>query len=352
MRRSTVLLRCLNSHKRGVICNGAHFSTSIPFLATKTSEAQKISKQIKQYADKGQIESLEQLFNNSEKSAPTYNALIDSYIKAGQLDKANEMLGKMKLEELEPSTTVQAALISACDSFDSAQKVFDSVEESKKDSNIYDALINANVNFGKIDDAVQLLEKELKKEVKPKPKTISNLVRTLATAGSTEKADKVLRLLTANNIEPGTAVYNAVLAGYCAENNIKEATRLFDMLGPEKNRETYRIMLRCYVKSGDTKNAEKLLVKMIERFKNDSATINDILSLYLEEGLHDRVKEVMNFVDKLYGVKLDENNYGTLITGLLRAGKEQEAKEIYDTMVQSGIKPSKSLAEYAQTRTE
>jgi pentatricopeptide repeat protein len=319
-----------------------HFSTTQLVRATK--EDAKIAKQIKSLAEKGEVESLEQVLSTLQKSAKTYNALIDAHINAGQFDKANDTLTKMKQEEFQPSSSVLASIITSAPNQNAAESLFNSIEEDKRDATIYDALINVYVRLDKNDLALTLLEEEFKKEVKPKQKTISALVSNFCKDGNVDMADKVLRLCTANAIEPGTAAYNAILTGYIKQNMNKQADRLFDMMGPEKNRESFRIMIKA-----DPKNAEKLLPSMIEKFKNDTASVDDVLNAFVEQNMFAQAIELLNDGEKKYNVKLDENNFATVIRGLVRAGKENEAREVYNIIETKGIKPSKgSPSEYAQ----
>jgi pentatricopeptide repeat protein len=313
-----IVIRSSNIRK---IIPTAQFSINNTFYATKTAEAQTV-KTMKHLAEKGQIEDIEALFQKSDKSQASYNAMADAYIKQGDLEKAREIIQQMRSAHMEPSTSTIASLINETEDLEEAKTLFESIG---KDSKTYGAIIKAHVNANKLEEAMKYLEEAFQHDVKLSAKTVTDLIRTLVNRGVAAQADRVLRLVAANGIEPETAAYNAVLLGYCNENDVKDAARLFDVMGPEKNRDSYCIMLRVYAKAGDLKNAEKTIAGAFKKYKSDIIILNQILGEYVAEGLLENAEQLLNSVESNYGVKPDQHCYNMVINGYRNAGKLEQA---------------------------
>lgn len=233
------------------------------------------------------VKEARQLFDEMrQRDFVTYSAMIDVYLKNGDLPKAE----KLFLEVPRRNVVVESAMIDGyakAGRIDDARRVFDEMPERNVFS--WTSLVSGYLKMGRVEEARELFN----------------------------------RMPVKNNV-----TWTTMVLGYARNSLILEARELFDVM-PEKNVVSWTAMIKAYVENDRIDEALKLFHEMPQR---NLYSWNIMISAYLE-------KELVSEAIKLFELMPQRNaiSWTTMVTGLARNGLIEKAQEFFDHMPKKDI---------------
>jgi pentatricopeptide repeat protein len=163
-----------------------------------------------------------------------------------------------------PSDKVKQLVTSG--QIDEARQVFNATEISKRDVEMYKALIEGYASVGNMQDAQQLFQHFLVSGVEPDKDIYRAMISGYSRVGMTENAWILFQDTLNKGVEPDLATYNALLEGFGLTSQIDQAQKLFESM-PEKDIITWNIMINSYLKVNNIQKAKELYDQKQTKFK-------------------------------------------------------------------------------------
>ncbi|CAN6481842.1 unnamed protein product [Victoria cruziana] len=264
----------------------------------------------------------------------TFNIMLDGFCKTGDLARAEKMVGLMK----------KLGLMRTLDS--------------------YNIWAYGLVKKGKLYESQIVLREIIEDGIMPNLNMYNVLIEGLCKAGMFMDARVLMDTMRNNGIAPDEVSYSTLLNGYCGKGKVSLAYELLNEMqrnGCFPTTYTCNILLKSLWKEGRASEAELLLKKMNEKgHRPDTITCNIMIDGLCKAGKLDKAMKivggmwdhgaaalgdlenvVLGLMDSSYGDKChpDVVTYSTLIDGLLKAGKFDEAKKKFVEMMDNGIVP-------------
>lgn len=259
----------------------------------------------------------------------TYNLVINSYCKKLDLDSAHNLIKKMENQGLKPD------LIN------------------------YTTLLNGYCHSSKPYLAVEILEKLRLKKYKPNVVTYNTLIKVFVSINKPEEGEKLLDEMIRLSIQPDLVTFTILMNGYGKVNQIDSVLRIYNYI---KNNKSYQLndyifntLIKCYCKSNQTNEAEKILHEMIElsqkqsshtnnnnndhhKIKPDIVSFNTVLSGYNREKNLEACERVFKLLQS-QNLQPDLITYTSLITAYGVNNQPEKAEKIFRQLIKAGIKP-------------
>ncbi|KAG5251035.1 pentatricopeptide repeat-containing protein [Salix suchowensis] len=153
--------------------------------------------------------------------ALTYNVLINGFSCWGKVDRAKKIMEFMKSNGCSPNVFNYSALMSGFCKEGSFGL--------KQDTVGYTTLINYFCRFGRIDEAMVLLEEMKETKCKADVVTVNVLLRGFCGEGRTEEALGMLNRLSSEGIYLNKASYRIVLNSLCQKGELDKALELLGL---------------------------------------------------------------------------------------------------------------------------
>jgi pentatricopeptide repeat protein len=260
------------------------------------------------YAKNGNMDRAEELFRvmacHSDPSIRpnqvTFNTMIDGYTKCGAMDMAEKLFAvidgvkdssvqetcrmlKMRYSELDkdlrPSPVTYGAMINGyvkASRMDKAERLFEKIRVHKDPSCrpnqvTYTTMIGSYAKQGQMDKAEKLFSEMLHSKYaacKPNQVTYSILIDGYSKQGNMEAAERLLRNMTEagkaeHGCSPNQVTYNTLIHGYAQLGDTKKAEDVFELMRRSRdsscrpNAITYRTMIHMYRMLGKISEAQK-----------------------------------------------------------------------------------------------
>lgn len=285
-----------------------------------------------------------------------YNCIIDTCIKYNRCKQAETLFNDMKEAGVAPTKITYAIMIKGYGNdynYEKALEVFNEMKLNGIPANdiTYGCLLNAAVKSNKIEKVIEIYD-----EMKNLDIPINNVIYTTLIKGFTkvknfEKAfDTYERLLKDKNVEPNTVVYNSIL-DCCVEcGNSQMMSQIYEDFKSRASENenyaqpdliTYSTVIKGY---GKLKNIDKVhdiynYLKGREDFVLDEVMFNTILDGMLKA---EKFEEALKIYDDMKANQIKRSNatYSILIKIHSKMNSVAKAVEVYNEMLEAGIKPS------------
>ncbi|XP_004510327.1 uncharacterized protein [Cicer arietinum] len=253
----------------------------------------------------------------------TLNMVISAYCKLGELNKAYEVLEKMKDMGLCPNVVTFNALISGyCEKgllglalkvktstmgnngvcpnvvtfntlingfckegkMHEANRVFSEMKLANVAPNVvtYNTLINGFGQVGNSEMGIRIFEEMERNKVKADILTYNGLILGFCKEGKTKKAAYLVKELDKQNLVPNASTFSALILGQCVRNNSERAFLVYRTMvrsgySPDEN--TFRVLVSAFCKNEDFDGAVEVLRDMLDRFMAlDSCILSEVCS--------------------------------------------------------------------------
>jgi len=253
-----------------------------------------------------------------EPGAPHYNAVIDACAPAGDLERAERWLFRLKALDVEP------------------------------DIGTYNAIIRVAAEARNLESATNWLEEAQLAGHAPNLESFQAMLSAVRRAGDTVAVEAWFEKMMEDGLQPDIHCCNLVIGTYADKQNNRKVAEWIAIaeqsLGLSLDAESYNLAIGGYTSVGDIAGAEGLVQQMKEGGVTPSARTYILLT---GDGKHFReLPTVERWSQELReaGVEMDAEAYAAVVGAWAAAGDAQRAEEWYSWMVDEGKQTAEALA--------
>ncbi|KAK6118696.1 hypothetical protein DH2020_047553 [Rehmannia glutinosa] len=306
----------------------------------------------------------------------TFNTRISALCKAGKILEASRIFRDMQMaEELGlpmPNVVTHNLMLEGFCREGMLEEARTLVQSMKRDA-LFSSLESYNiwllglVRNGKFLEAQTVLKGMADDGPQPNAYSYNILIDGLCKNGMLADARRVVGLMISAGISPDVATYSTLLQGYCRKRKKVEANKVLNEMirgGCLPNTYTCNILLHSLWREGNVTEAEMLMQKMNERGDGlDIVSCNIVIDGLCRSGKLDKAVEIVSEMwthgsaalgnlGNLYIGLVDENRkrclpdlitYSTVINGLCRDGRLEEAKKKFIEMLGRNLYPDSTV---------
>ncbi|CAN6164431.1 unnamed protein product [Urochloa humidicola] len=319
------------------------------------------------YCLKGETENAWQAFEqmlkaNIKPDVVTYNILVSGYSRNGLVSQVWDLLDHMMDQGLEPNSLTYGVVIAGfCrkDNLSEAEVLFNIVEEKGIDNIevMYSSMVCGYLCSGWSDHAYMLFLRVAKQGNMVDQFSCFKLISALCRDGKVEEASTVCSMLLEKNVVPDVISYSKLISAYCQTGDMCSARLWFDDMVERGLSDViaYTALMNGYCKVGRSKEACDLFEQMINfGIKPDVVAYTVLLDVHLKETLYRRWQEIAKDTRSLIlrskhktwlsnmkdnEIEPDVAYYTVLIDGQCKAAFLDEARELFDEMLEKGLDP-------------
>lgn len=279
--------------------------------------------------DTEEMEKMIDFFEHTAQMRPqrlSFNLLLEGYVKQVNVEKAFEVLDRMRERryKIEPPTYTQ--LITLCArrrDAEGARLIFKRLVESRKPIPLitYSALMNANVEAGQWDEAIAIFEfldsHEHGHPLKPDLSVCTTLMKAYILMGA--PFNEVMRLykeMVSRDIKPSSRTFALLLQGACNIGALEIAEDIFAKMEkgtppdgkPYLNVYTFSIMIRGFIRAGQQEQAREYYEEMIRRgIQPSAATWSTMIGAYASVPGGDAYRIIQKMIEDYVQVHLRDS---------------------------------------------
>ncbi|KAL3002532.1 hypothetical protein AAZX31_08G059100 [Glycine max] len=303
----------------------------------------------------------------------TFNSRISALCRAGKVMEASRIFRDMQMDaELglpRPNVVTFNLMLKGFCKHGMMGDARGLVETMKKVGNFdslecYNIWLMGLLRNGELLEARLVLDEMVAKGIEPNAYTYNIMMDGLCRNHMLSDARGLMDLMMRNGVYPDTVAYSTLLHGYCSRGKVFEAKSvLHEMIrnGCQPNTYTCNTLLHSLWKEGRTLEAEEMLQKMNEKcYQPDTVTCNIVVNGLCRNGELDKASEIVSEMWTNGPTSLDKGNsfaslinsihnvsnclpdgitYTTLINGLCKVGRLEEAKKKFIEMLAKNLRP-------------
>ncbi|XP_010478246.1 PREDICTED: pentatricopeptide repeat-containing protein At1g28690, mitochondrial isoform X2 [Camelina sativa] len=257
-------------------------------------------------------------------------ALVDSYVKSGNLECARTVFETMKDENVVCSTSMISGYMNQ-GFVEDAVEVFNKTKV--KDIVVYNAMVEGfsrSVETAK--RSVDMYISMQRAGFHPNISTFASVIGACSVLTSHEVGQQVHAQIMKSGVYTHIKMGSSLLDMYAKCGGIDDARRVFDQM-IEKNVFSWTSMIDGYGKNGNPEEALQLFTRMKEfRVEPNYVTFLGALSACSHSGLVDKGYEIFESMQKDYFLKPKMEHYACMVDLMGRAGELTKAFEFVRTM--------------------
>ncbi len=368
--------------KYGVRPNGA--TKSIMYTISRKKEETvldltSLNREISNLCERGNVEDalakLEMFIAQGSTPDEYTFAPILNYYASTSSDSARQFLTEMREKyNFEPTIVHKNKVLSALckEDIQEARKYYDSFAE--KDVYTNSEMISGYSKNNMLGEATTLVKSLIPSLENVDSGLLSSVISTYANAGNKEKALELDALLSEHGLKPDLVTQNAILKLHCKAATMKKAKAYFDSMD-KHDVVSYNTLLKGY--SDRVKRDEEEMAKEVESvfeqlqrtsIRPTQQTFVSLLTVYGSTQTPAKMNKVFDLMDE-YEIQRNEFldcavmkaymnagrveeamaqfedsrktaiEYNIIIDGLLRAGRTEKAKSLFEKMSTEGVRP-------------
>eukprot|EP01018_Ginkgo_biloba_P035921 Gb_12076 [translate_table: standard] len=279
--------------------------------------------------------------NGLEQDVFVCNAMMDVYVKCGNVQNARHVFERMSQRDVVSWTVIIAGCVQN-GYHDEAFKFLCQMECEGVEPNVisWTAMIDGYCQNGQSDEAMELFGLMQLAGVKPDVVTWNTMIAGYVKSGYGDKALKLLSQMQLAGIKPDVITWNALISGYAQNGHGDEALKLvtqMQLAGIKSDVITWNGMIAGYTQNGQGDEALKFFRQMhLVGMKPNLVTIASILpacSLLaaLQEG-----KTIHGYLIRM-GFESDVIVGNTLIDMYAKCGSLKDARQVFVKISQKDV---------------
>ena len=251
-----------------------------------------------------------------------YNCLLDTCVKYGRMEQAENIFNDMKEAFVTPSKITYAIMIRGYGNDYNLPRAFEIFNEMKLNNIsaneiIYGCLLNACVKSSKIEKVCEIYEE----------------------------------ITNTTDIAMNIVLYSTLIKGYTKTKNFNKAFEIYKSMQNDKNVTPNIICHNAILDSCVECNNINMMNQIYEEIKSnavndenapqpDLITYSTVIKGYSRVKDSDKVLDIYNYLRGREDITLDEVIFNSILDGLLKSGKFEESLKIYEDMKKHQIKRS------------
>jgi len=248
------------------------------------------------------------------------SALVNMYVKCGNLDKARQVFDKMPERNVVSWTTMVAGYAQN-GQIEEASKLFQKMPERNVAS--WNAMIAGYAQRGRVDEARKLFGEMPKRDVV----SWTSMIAGCAQNGNVDKALKLFEQMP----EKDLVSWNTMVTGYVQNGLVDEAFKLFEKI-PQRDVVSWNTMIAGYAQNGYFDEALKLFQRMqLTKVKPNAETFPSVLPACANLAALEPGKVLHLYIIKS-GFESDVFVGSTLIDMYAKCSSIGDASKVFDGM--------------------
>ncbi|KAI3461092.1 hypothetical protein Pfo_017755 [Paulownia fortunei] len=262
-------------------------------------------------------------------SVPLANALLDMYVKCGNLEEAKELFERME-EKTIVSWTTMVVGYAKFGYLDVARRLFNAMPD--KDVVPWNAMISAYVQAQRGKEALSLFHEMQAMKVEPNEVTMVSCLSACAQLGALDVGIWIHHYIEKHNLFLNVVLGTALVDMYAKCGNITKALQVFHEI-PGRNALTYTAIIGGLALHGDAQDALSCFLEMIDAgLMPDEVTFLGVLSACCHGGLVEEGRKIFSQMSSKFNISPKIKHYSCMVDLLGRAGLLKEAIELLESM--------------------
>ncbi|XP_042500257.1 pentatricopeptide repeat-containing protein At2g22070 [Macadamia integrifolia] len=263
---------------------------------------------------------------------PVGNALISMYSKSGGVKIARKIVSKIAATNLSviSFTALLDGYIKLGD-ISPARQIFDSMKDH--DVVAWTAMIVGYTQNGFHDDAVALFRSMVNEGPKPNNYTLAAMLSVCSSLASLEHGKQIHAISVRFGEELSVSVSNALITMYAKAGSIEGAKCVFNQICWTRDTISWTSMIIALAQHGMGEEAVELFEKMLTvGVQPDHITYVGVLSACTHAGLVEQGQNYFNLMQSVHRILPTQSHYACMIDLLGRGGLLQEAQNFIEKM--------------------
>jgi len=273
----------------------------------------------------------------------TYNILIDTYGKAGQIRAVCEIFARMIKQGVVPTTVTFNTMIHLYGNHGRIREVSSLLKRMEElrclpDTRTYNILISVLVKHDKINLATKYFAKMKEAFLEPDVVSYRTLLYAYSTRKMVQEAEEIVQEMDERGLKIDEFTQSALTRMY-VESYMLEKSWLWFMRFHQAGNTTsscYSANIDAYGEKGYILEAEKVFMCCKERKKLSVLVFNVMIKAYGIGKCYDKACQLFDCMKK-FGVVANECSYSSLIHILASADKPHIAKPYLNKMQEAGL---------------
>lgn len=266
---------------------------------------------------------------DNEKDAATFNVMIDGYVKLGEMRPARMFFDAAPEKNVVSWTTMIDGYCSSGD-VDCARWFFDVMPARNLYS--WNAMIGGYYHNNRSPEALVLFQQLLACKVfEPDDVTVVSVLPAVSDMGALDLGNWVYNFVKRRKLDRSANVSTALVDMYAKCGEIKKARTVFDDV-EAKSTSTWNALINGLALNGCAEEALEAFKEMKRKGYNpNEITMLGVLSACNHGGLVEEGKQWFSKMGE-FGIIPEITHYGCLVDLLCRAGRLEEAERLIESM--------------------
>ncbi|KAA8528100.1 hypothetical protein F0562_035031 [Nyssa sinensis] len=267
--------------------------------------------------------------NGLNLTIPLTNALMDMYVKCGNLEAAQALFDKMPKKTMVSWTTMVVGY-AKFGFLDTAQRLFDEMPE--KDVVPWNAIIGGYVQAKRSKEALALFHEMQATNTKPDEVTMVSCLSACSQLGALDVGIWIHHYIEKHELSLNVALGTSLVDMYAKCGNIKKALQVFHEI-PGRNSLTWTSIIGGLALHGNANDAISHFLEMIDiGLMPDEVTFLGVLSACCHGGLVEEGRKFFTQMSSKFDLSPKLKHYSSMVDLLGRAGLLEEAEELIKSM--------------------
>lgn len=279
----------------------------------------------------------------------TYNALIGACARNGDLEKALNLMSRMRQDGYRSDFVNYSLVIQSLNRSNKVDspimlKLYKEIESENVeiDGQLLNDLIVGFAKAGEPSQAMHFLAMVQASGLSPKTATLVSVVSALGNAGRVVEAEAIFEEMKEGGLQPRTRAYNALLKGYVKAASLEDAESIVSQMersGISPDEHTYSLLIDAYANAGRWESARIVLKEMeASNVQPNSYVFSRILASYRDRGEWQKSFQVLREM-RSSGVMPDRHFYNVMIDTFGKSNCLDHAMATFERMLSEGIQP-------------
>ncbi|XP_031485853.1 pentatricopeptide repeat-containing protein At5g66520-like [Nymphaea colorata] len=265
-----------------------------------------------------------------ESDVVSWNAMIDGYLKQGELEAAKELFEQMPCSRSTGSWNAMISGYAKCGMIESARELFDDIPE--KDDVSWSAMIDGYVQNGLFERALEVFQQMQNKGIPPSRFVLPSVLSACANLGALDQGRWVHAYVERNSMQLDAVGWTALVDMYAKCGCLPMALQVFENI-TRKEVFTWNALIHGLAMHGHADAATKMFLRMQnEKITPDGITFLGVLNACAHAGLVEEGFHYFNTMKRNYKIKPTIEHYGCMVDLLGRAGRLDEAEDFISSM--------------------
>lgn len=276
-------------------------------------------------------------------SSHTYNTLIDTYGKAGQLKEASETFTRMLKQGIAPTTVTFNTMIHICGNHGQLEEVTSLLQKMEElrcppDTRTYNILISLHTKHNDMTMAMEYFSKMKEASLEPDVVSYRTLLYAYSIRQMVHEAEELISEMDEKGHEIDEFTQSALTRMYIEAGMIEQSWLWFKRfhLSGNMTSECYSANIDAYGEHGHTLEAEKVFSCCQEMKKLSILHFNVMIKAYGIGKCYDKACELFDSIEK-HGMTADKCSYSSLVQILASADRPHTAKFYLKKMQEAGL---------------